>query len=577
MAQVGYRNLNVYFITNYRLPQEVTLPAASLGATGASLPGEIVLTPTVIESLPIIQAAYAPPEAQRTLTCAEAEEVLHQLVAYAREHFPASYPVVHISRVELPDRPGRLGDSPDFCVDVTRIIDVFAASRQMSYFNHYADSRRQNGYLAIGTDASFLLDLSRAELFILIGQYLEMFRPVAGSLSDEAFREYDRDVRLWNANCDVLQLQDIQREAGEQPLRLHVAWHDDITAFSLFRGGEPLIPITKKQTRAQLIRDLIAEIQEVTKRATSFYQAADAGRDAIRGDLERLGRSMYSRLLPAPIQEQLKATPEHELFLGLDAITVEIPWELLFDGEQFLCNRFQVGRHVFAEVQAKPAIAAARTVAGSPEAGQPRRILLIADPSGTLAGARRECEIIAAALGALPNVQVKVIGSEVQRSWDLLGEMSAGYDLVHYAGHARYDSADPSNSAWLLAQGELTASDVASLSPPPRLVFSNACESGATGAWRDGFTYEDKAFGLASGFLLAGVRGYIGTFWRVHDDASADLAVAFYRALLDGETVGGALAQARQAVITRHGWGEIVWASYMLYGASADRPFPQQP
>ncbi len=576
MAEVGYRNLNVYFITSQRLPQEVVLPAAA-DATGVSAPGDIVLTPTAIESLPIIQAAYAPPEAQRTLTCAQVETVLRLLVAYAREHFPASYPVVHISHVELPDRPSRLGDSPDFCVEVTRIIGGFAASRQMSYFDQYDDSRRQNGYLAIGTDASFLLDLSRAELYILIGQYLEMLGPVAGSLSDEAFREYDRNVRSWNANCDVLQLQDIQREAGEQPLRLHVAWHDDVTEFSLFRGGEPLIPITKKQTRAQLIRDLISEIQQLTQRATSLYKAADASQDAIRDDLARLGRSMYSRLLPAPIQEQLKATPEHELFLGLDAITVEIPWELLFDGEQFLCNRFQVGRHVFAEVREKPAIAAAGMAAGNQESGQPRRVLIIADPSGTLEGARRECEIIAQALRTLPNVQVKVIGSEVQRSWDLLGEVSAGYDLVHYAGHARYDSADPSNSAWLLAQGELTATDVASLSPPPRLVFSNACESGATGAWRDGFTYEDKAFGLASGFLLAGVQSYIGTFWRVHDDASADLAIAFYRALLDGETVGGALAQARQAVITRHGWSEIVWASYMLYGASAYRPFPQQP
>jgi CHAT domain-containing protein len=402
-----------------------------------------------------------------------------------------------------------------------------------------------------------------------------MFRPATQGLSDRQFREYDHDVRAWNANCDVVQLQAIQRAAAGQPLRLHAAWRGGFIEFSLFCGSEPLVPISRKPIQKQVIRDLISEIQELTRQASAAYGAATADPVAVRSELELLGRSMYSRLLTTSIQQRLKAAAQPELFLGLDQTLVEVPWELLCDGEQFLCRRFQVGRHVFAEVREKADAADLQAFAAAKPAGPPYRMLMIADPTGTLPGAQRECELIAAALAQLPDVDLKIIGKEVRRSWDLHRQLTTGYDLVHYAGHAHYDSKHPDNSAWLLADGKLTATDVASLTPPPRLVFANACESGATGAWRDGFAYEDKAFGLASGFLLAGVQGYIGTFWRVHDEASADLASAFYRALLAGETVGSALALARQTVIDRYGWGEIVWASYMLYGDPAQRSFPR--
>ena len=81
-----------------------------------------------------------------------------------------------------------------------------------------------------------------------------------------------------------------------------------------------------------------------------------------------------------------------------------------------------------------------------------------------------------------------------------------------------------------------------------------------------GYRYEGQAFGIGSAFLLAGVQNYVGTFWVVHDEESVGFALAFYQHLATGLTLGGALQQARQAIIKHHDGQGLTWASYLLYG-----------
>src|SRR5262249_58983301 len=62
------------------------------------------------------------------------------------------------------------------------------------------------------------------------------------------------------------------------------------------------------------------------------------------------------------------------------------------------------------------------------------------------------------------------------------------YDVVHSAGHADHVAGAPAQGGWQLADGKLTAGEIASLAggrPMPLLVFSNACWSGHTGPWSD--------------------------------------------------------------------------------------------
>jgi tetratricopeptide (TPR) repeat protein len=60
-------------------------------------------------------------------------------------------------------------------------------------------------------------------------------------------------------------------------------------------------------------------------------------------DIKAQGAALYSQLLTPAIQARLRASTATELFLYIDDALVQIPWELLFDGQDFLCRRFSMG------------------------------------------------------------------------------------------------------------------------------------------------------------------------------------------------------------------------------------------
>ena len=62
------------------------------------------------------------------------------------------------------------------------------------------------------------------------------------------------------------------------------------------------------------------------------------------------------------------------------------------------------------------------------------------------------------------------------------------------------------------------------------------------------------------------MKHYVGTFWEIPDATSQRFALAFYRFLIKGISVGGAMRAARQELIREYGEENIAWAGYLLYG-----------
>src|SRR5262245_13090578 len=276
--------------------------------------------------------------------------------------------------------------------------------------------------------------------------------------------------------------------------------------------------------------------------------------------LKKSGQVLFDLLVPSKAREKLSSTEARNLILYVDDKLVHVPWELLFDGRQFLCRRFAMGRIV--RTRQAPTALSSRT----PKA--PFKVLVVADPRGDLDASYREGTEIRNFLDEKRDVfHVDFKSHPVDVSF--VKKNLRDYDIVHYAGHAEYNSENPSESGWLLKDARLKASEISAmggLQPMPSLVFSNACQSGHSGEWRIGEEDEQQIFGLANAYLLAGVQHYIGTFWEILDEPSSQFAKLFYGSLSQGESVGEAVRKAREKLIEAHGEETIVWAGYMLYG-----------
>jgi class 3 adenylate cyclase/CHAT domain-containing protein len=287
-------------------------------------------------------------------------------------------------------------------------------------------------------------------------------------------------------------------------------------------------------------------------------------------EVERLGLGLYEALIPAAVKQKLAQTRLKDLLLNLDDSLVPIPWELLFDGEQFLSVKFNMGRLVRTRQDLREVPLR--------QMEPPFKMLIVANPKGDLEASFQEGLALQRDLEEQQApVEVELVGQDA--SLAAIKSCLFDYDLVHFAGHADYHREAPEASAWLFSDGKLTGSNIlqlAGLRPMPALVFSNACQSGFTEEWasRQG---DPGIFGLAHAFLLSGVQHYIGTFWDIPDAPSAQFARAFYSSLFSGQTIGQALRQARETLIGSLGLQTTTWASYVLYGDPTVRLVARKP
>ncbi len=281
-------------------------------------------------------------------------------------------------------------------------------------------------------------------------------------------------------------------------------------------------------------------------------------------ELKRLGGVLLDELFPPDTRELLLASKASEMVVRVDNGLVQIPWELLYDGGQFFCRRWNMGRLVRTQQKVYKSLGR--------EISLPLRMLLVADPRGDLQAAYREGQLIRDMLDEdVGKIEAELLSSRVEPGM-LKGRLKEG-DILHYAGHADYIPDDPSMSGLLMKDGKLSAAEITEMSGGrgiPSLVFVNGCRSGQTEEWnaRQAGSIQ-QIFGLANACLLAGAHHYVGTFWEVPDEPSSRFAMRFYRELASGTPVGASLRKAREGIIQDYGESAIVWATYMLYGDPA--------
>lgn len=328
---------------------------------------------------------------------------------------------------------------------------------------------------------------------------------------------------------------------------------------SFFEGGDKALrPYVSHEASWEQID---ANCRELLTLLGYINRSSTFGADLLNR-LKKTGQILFDLLIPPQIKEKLATTSATIVTLRLEDTLVQIPWELIHDGENFFCRRFATGRLASTSQTLTARSTRMPTV--------PFNVLVLADPRGDLAAAYQEGLEIKRFLDARRN-RFRVDFKSQPADIAYVKKNLRDYDIVHYAGHVCYDDANPSNSGWLLSDGTLRADEIAAmggLEPMPALLFVNGCASGLTDEWKNG-DQEQPIFGLANAFLLSGVRHYIGTFREFTDQSHGDFATHFYAAAGDGESIGKALRSARRAQMNGGQGLALAWTNYMLYGDPA--------
>lgn len=136
---------------------------------------------------------------------------------------------------------------------------------------------------------------------------------------------------------------------------------------------------------------------------------------------------------------------------------------------------------------------------------------------------------------------------------------SAG--LLHVACHGLFRADNPMYSSLQLADGRVTAADVAKMRLNSELVTLSACETG-----RSEIAGGDEMLGLARGFLSAGARGLIMSLWNVSDRHTIGLMRRFYSEMQRTHNAQASL-QSTQVEMLARGLHPYFWAPFCYIGS----------
>jgi len=319
---------------------------------------------------------------------------------------------------------------------------------------------------------------------------------------------------------------------------------------------------TTKRISSKIINNKCNKLIELLNKS-----GKQMSRQEVLKKIKEYGLILSDYLLPSKIKIELRNIDVKYLILSLDDHLVHIPWELLFFDNEFLCQRFNMGRLISTQQEIERASNDSfKNI--SKNSSKKLNMWIIANPVNDLPAATYEGKELFKNISANKNIK-KIIKAELNST--ITNEKIIGnirnYNIVHFAGHAVFDEKNPELCGWKLLNGNLTAQNIENMSGSgalPSLIFPNACQSARTSQWDINQDKNSTSFGMVNSFIKAGVNHYIGTLWDIMDEPGSQFALKFYNNLFNGKTIGESVRDARFELIEE---GEhACWTSYLLYG-----------
>jgi CHAT domain-containing protein len=367
----------------------------------------------------------------------------------------------------------------------------------------------------------------------------------------------------------------------------------------MLRYASPFRPTMRAPSQeiaadASDLRQINDDLDEFAARMIGVSRGGDVSTERpVDADLEELGRQIFDLVLPGHVQTDLRNREQLFVEIGTDDALLHYPWELMHDGEDFLCLKHFVGR--FVNLDRTLELNGPTPYGPGFDLGD-LRVLLISVPRPTprgqvefprLQAVESESQAIVETLGAA-GLRAEYLADRRATRTEVLRALRRPWHIIHFAGHASFDPADARRSSLMLDDENISVGALTAALRTQRAVLCvvNACETtrgraqeetgdtmrggaqpgDAAGRQAETWTDQYNIYGLARAFLETGSY-LLGSRWMLNDTSAEVFARAFYSGLLiDGRPIGCAITAARKAVRDAADADDFSWASYVYYG-----------
>jgi CHAT domain-containing protein len=277
-------------------------------------------------------------------------------------------------------------------------------------------------------------------------------------------------------------------------------------------------------SKFRLSRDYIARFQEPLLRA-------------VQSHLRDLYAEVFAPLLHLLDVRHIVVVPCGPLY--------SLPFHALFDGQQYLIDRFAVCYAPSASIYALSERKADKE-------GGPSLILGVEDAKTPFI--REEAQAVA---DVVPDPELLLGCDATERALRENGRRSR---LIHIASHGYFRKDSPMFSAIRLADSYVSLCDLYYMNLPVELLTLSGCVTGL-----NVIAEGDELLGLARGLLFAGARSLLLSLWDVNDQTTAEFMKLFYRRLPAHRTKAEALQGAMVELRSRYPH-PYHWAPFKLVG-----------
>ena len=246
--------------------------------------------------------------------------------------------------------------------------------------------------------------------------------------------------------------------------------------------------------------------------------------------LKETSKQLHDIIIPLELQVELKANKIENLIFSLDSVTRYIPMSVLFDGKQYLLEKYAISNVISADVDIKDRL---------PSDTQSIKVIA--------AGVSQKFEDFAPLLN-VPTELDAIVKSSQSASGIFAGKRLlnaeftsktlrnnlSGYNILHIATHGKFVPVDANASFLLLGDGtKLIIKDIKNAIDDlyqVHLVVLSACQTALGDKGEDGV----EISGLSYYFLNGGAKAVIASLWSVNDDSTSQLMQRFYANLAKG-------------------------------------------